>query len=148
MRGIKFRAFCNPFRIMCRVSDIDFINSIVSVVIDEERAIQDCYDFDQIEIMQFTGLLDQNGTEIYEGDILTGMFSDLFNNGAICHRRNVTVIHFLEQQGFCSGFNFEHMEDGLSAFNVPPLKYEIIGNKYEHPHLLAKSEAKTLNSET
>ncbi len=56
MREIKFRAWDKYKKFMYEIGRLDFpINSP---------------DYENIEIMQFTGLLDKNGKEIYEGDII------------------------------------------------------------------------------
>lgn len=65
------------------------------------------------EIMQFTGLHDKNGKEIYEGDC------DKVGN----------VVEFLNGTYCLNG------DRPLYSFN-----FEIAGNIYEHPHLIQKEE--------
>lgn len=67
-------------------------------------------------LMQFTGLKDKNGKEIYEGDIIN-------DNGLICE------IKFVEG---CFVKNFETGNWIILNYN----KIEIIGNIYENPELL------------
>jgi hypothetical protein len=63
-------------------------------------------------IMQFTGLKDKNGKEIYEGDIIT-------------ERKYQAVVEWDEKS---LQFNCHGMLDGKN--------YEVIGNIYENPELL------------
>jgi len=74
-----------------------------------------------IHLMQFTGLKDKNGKEIYEGDIVKSeawspsTYEVGFREGAFCFYR----------------------EDSLYANNPEYLfKFEIIGNIYENPELI------------
>lgn len=75
-------------------------------------------------LMQFTGLLDKNGKEIFEGDIIKWKHGD---------EKGTSQVWFDESQcGFC-----ENQIDKTSGFFLGWLKEkEIIGNIYENPELL------------
>lgn len=75
--------------------------------------------------MQYTGLNDKNGKEIYEGDIINfegkKKFKIEFHFGAFC-------ICLLDGRIDMSLFGF--------CENMPTFKLEVIGNIYENPKLL------------
>jgi uncharacterized phage protein (TIGR01671 family) len=114
MREIKFREFYKKENIMYR--DIDISNECLSI-----------HD-DNVVIMQYTGLKDKNGVEIYEGDIVKTTSSEL--TGRWKHK--VYKIEFKEINCIANakymGFDFQ--------FNVDEI--EVIGNIYENPELLEK----------
>lgn len=61
MKDIKFRAFHKIHKYMFDVTNIDFVNKTVQ---HNDLPFSDC------ELMQFTGLNDIDGKEIFEGDIV------------------------------------------------------------------------------
>lgn len=75
------------------------------------------------DLMQFTGLIDKNGMEIYEGDIVNE--KDIRSLGVILDQSfcGWTAYHAESQRIFCLGYS--------SGF-------EVIGNIYENPELLEK----------
>ena len=73
-------------------------------------------------IMQFTGLKDKNGKEIYEGDIIT--------NGLVTER-----VIFSKQAFRLKTTEPEKFSDEILYF-VPTTSFEIIGNIYQTPNLL------------
>ena len=82
--------------------------------------------WNDVAIMQFTGLKDKNGIEIYEGDILSNGVEWCnaeikFDKG--CFMWNNEPI----------GFNGD--DDGYT-YSPPSTWGEVIGNIYEHPNLL------------
>ena len=91
-------------------------------------------------IMQFTGLHDKNGKEIYEGDILTSIYGD----GNPCAIKfgefsdyitadfasNYTIIGFYWDEGVRKKSAFGKSIDGNMEY------CEVIGNIYETPDLL------------
>lgn len=72
-------------------------------------------------LMQFTGLLDKNGKEIYEGDIVKGMFE---------------AVNEVEWQN-CGFRPFANDYFGDSGYS--PEECEVIGNIYENKNLLNKN---------
>jgi uncharacterized phage protein (TIGR01671 family) len=77
-------------------------------------------------IMQFTGLHDKNGKDIYEGDIIGNKEKDNEDNIYICEF-SIEDAAFL----FCSPFDGEVLEQNNFVNDL-----EIIGNIYENPNLL------------
>ena len=143
MRTIKFRAWDKLDKSMYSIREIDFladgiINSIRTVV--PLQTTDEDIDFDfpirrnnEYELMQFTGLKDKNGKEIYEGDIIKKEFYTNYSGKAIKHE-SIGIVKF-EERKFTSCFYILYHEIGhfQVTFNE---SIEVIGNVYETPELL------------
>lgn len=94
----------------------------------------------QLKIMQFTGLKDKNGREIYEGDIARIVFSQDEGGGCFSHQKGQGIVYFDDYWGV--KFNCkDHTQRTASAHwgcigTHECRKVEVIGNRYEHPELL------------
>lgn len=143
MREIKFRAWDEGNKVMhydfqwiqsgnegndwiCFVSDKTPWPSV-----DNGILFNNPYFSQQLKKMQFTGIRDKNGKEIYDGDILS--FADTY----------FYEVRFEDAKFVCYHLNKQYGKWGdLSRiYDVDFAKYggiEIIGNIYEHPELLNK----------
>lgn len=87
------------------------------------------YELYNIEILQFTGLKDKNGKEIYDGDILRYKFP---YDKRIIH---ISTVSYLETQ---SSFGIVDLYgNNIPLYDITCKTYaEIIGNIYENEELL------------
>jgi len=115
MREIKFKARNKYTNTIEEVDTIDFDEGWIGCGDDTEW-------IDNVELMQWTGLLDINGKEIYEGDIVN--YADW--DEPVLNFTDVVIWQPPE-------FAFE-----IGTFWLPyePQYYEVIGNIYENKDLL------------
>ena len=132
----KFRVWMKSLKWMCDVTNISFDSKFVDICQygDTERYTEMSVEFDEITLMQSTGLKDKNGKEIFEGDI-------------------VRTTRFLGRADEIGGF-YEYEKDYLGVVKVLEGSWvidtgsdavdlwseidenEVIGNIYENPELL------------
>lgn len=102
-----------------------------------EESEKGTYDLDLVagesgELMQFTGLHDKNGKEIYEGDIVAV--------GSDEERTKHEVKWMGENYPAFDLVGWDTESNGLSEVlgSGEYGELEIVGNLFEHPHLLSK----------
>ena len=83
-----------------------------------------CYDFDEIELMQSTGLKDKNGKEIFEGDIVK-MAKDVYSEP--------TYYEVVRHRG--GAYRLESKQHGCELW-LRHTDCEVVGNIYKNPELL------------
>ena len=134
-REIKFRAWLKEEKKIVNVETIDFTDKSIQYL--EKSEIINAYllrrlSFDDIELMQHTGLNDKNGKEIYEGDIVKIL--KLEGYGEYCDQVEYTG----RIECYISEFRIQQLNLRLSDESI--VEIEVIGNIYEHPELLEKNE--------
>jgi uncharacterized phage protein (TIGR01671 family) len=149
-REIKFRAWDG--KTMCPVaqiewdSDLDVNRALCAYQIEVEGfadvALEWVVEDEGLVLMQFTGLKDKNGKEIYEGDILPARFG--LGNRAVVW--DVGACGFELVDGFGDDFTEgEHLLDVSGELDLGYNPWEVVGNIYENPDLIQNS---TRTSET
>lgn len=145
MREIKFKAFlrCNQRlangitlgyekfpKGIYEVMDLNFANEIATLWSEKE---QTCFEvsFRKIELMQYTGVNDKNGHEIYDGYIVKFESSvpipegpDYPKEGQIGVVKYGFCDYYVEAKSPCR-FNLDELGDWI-----------VVGNIYENPEIL------------
>ena len=124
----KFRAWDKELKTMLDVSLIDFKKG---VLVGEHWKFGETnfMSFDEIELMQSTGLKDKNGKEIFEGDILACETDDEVINVNVFWDEEHALFMFESKK-----YNERELLAELVEDNTYP--FEIIGNIYENTELL------------
>lgn len=137
MRDIKFRAWDNHKKKMIAtgyhvIGEVTMFGVIDQWVQEQRSDIPSLEYYNHIIEMQFTGLHDKHGNEIYEGDIL--------KRSKELEPSFVAVIEF--KNGMFGGTTKPYNNHFIGMPRLNKCDYdgggydEIIGNIYEHPSLL------------
>lgn len=153
MIGLKFRAWHKQKHIM---QDVGYIEWTKRQHVSEVWCAGEILNYliSNVELMQFTGLVDKNGKEIYEGDILkcpvTGS-KDYHGEWYTCEILNMhgqwITSHINSEKGkLPRGYTRGDLLDSCFEYDmklflwgkdyIPHTECEIIGNIYENPELL------------
>lgn len=130
MRDIKFKIWDKKTNEMFDVLEIGLAIGYVVFGDSDERGL------DEVELMQFTGIKDENETEVYEGDVLRlEGYSDMFVD-------------------FVDGDFVAKSTNDVQRANWQPLRlvaminkgYEVIGNIYENNKLINAQSDQTVDT--
>ncbi|OFG50518.1 YopX family protein [Listeria monocytogenes] len=129
MRDIEYRAFVKETKKMLPVTDLCFNETEAVGVSGCGNAnctlCVDWYSFDDVVLMQYTGLKDKNGKKIFEGDIVNCKFFDRMVSDI------AGVINFIDCVWAVSDFKNKRLYQLIDVDNI-----EIIGNIHENSEIL------------
>lgn len=114
------------------ILDIDYENKeIVTQQVYFENGLPDdrdiyCYDFDEIVLMQSTGLKDKNDKEIFEGDVVK-MSKDVYSEP--------TYYEVVRHRG--GAYRLESIQHGCELW-LRHTDCKVVGNVYENQEYLKK----------
>jgi len=125
MREIKFRAWWIKEKVM--INDLEAIypkGKCAGILGIKKIKGESLWNFEDIEIMQFTGLHDKNGKEIWEGDIVKTLQPD-----------EIGTVEYVDiRASFELKIKGQYYYQPLAKWKKHLL--EVIGNIYENPELL------------
>ena len=130
-REIKFRAYSSNNHKMYPVSNIEWdIDGRIWVTADDGKNGIELID-EEANLMQYTGLTDANGKEIYEGDIVK-----FFGANKKIKVKNEFGIIVYKADRYGAGFNsiIQNKEHGYGGINIA--QDIVVGNVHENPELL------------
>jgi len=124
----KFRAWNNKTKTMVDLQKITPLALAIDPAVAGGGVGVYIPDHPDIEVMQFTGLKDKNGKEIYEGDVVECKMS--FNDGVLPYRGSIV---YAETFG---AFATQNLGGTTLLHNHIASSFKIIGNIHENPELL------------
>ncbi|MCI1941494.1 MAG: YopX family protein [Lactobacillus sp.] len=134
MREIKFRAWDGEK--MVEVAELHL--NTKELLVDDEEWLS----MHHSPLMQFNGLYDKNGREIYEGDVVR--VQETMDGGRIVCLEAIATAVWNEERGCwgCEGEFSGHLADYAlgTMLSLMGNCCEVIGNIYENPELLEVAE--------
>lgn len=140
-REIKFRAFHIKEQRMFEVADIIFYEANVCELVTKNKGMMGLehevlieHEFDDVTLMQFTGLVDKHDKDIYDGDILKydGEKEKCEKCGHVTWKYTDHKPYLIKWE--LSAFTCENDENWMSPEEFKDT--EIIGDIYSNPELL------------
>ncbi|MFD1484667.1 YopX family protein [Lacticaseibacillus baoqingensis] len=124
MREIKFRVWDK---------DSEWMDNVVRLEADDSGHIDTAEGYGDVYhnfvLMQYTGLRDKNGREIYEGDIVK------LHQVVLSPDDTIGWVEYTAQYGYSIRFGKRRCRQSDWATDEGA-KYEVIGNIFENPELL------------
>jgi uncharacterized phage protein (TIGR01671 family) len=117
VRDIKFRAWEKNLKEIIPVHNIDFVKRMLNTESAWRR-------FDEIELIQYTGLKDKNDKEIFEGDLIKV-------NGS----EELDLVKYLDGSYYGVNPKYHNTLRYNLDYKTRDIA-ELIGNIYENPELL------------
>lgn len=134
----KFRAFYKPNKKMYKVLTLDIIDkkALIKNTDDLDKPLKGYAKWEEMELMQSTGLKDKNGKEIFEGDILDFVVYNFYDGsdkrlkGKMIYKYASFILQTLNTKE----------EYDLFRVLLDDEEVEILGNIYENPELMEVGE--------
>jgi uncharacterized phage protein (TIGR01671 family) len=114
MREVKFKAWVKDTKVILPVWVIDVQYKRIQVYASDDEI---WIPLEDVELMQYTGLHDKNGKEIWEGDVVKDIYG-------------LWYIKWLDD---CAKFVAVDLKDpNLTTDLIHPELFEVVGNIYEY----------------
>ena len=126
-REIKFRAYHKERKEIFEIASIDFEEKKAALMNGIIKLLN--VDFKQFELLQYTGLKDENSKEIYEGDIL--FFRDENTKYVVVWQDAAFIIKSIEIRKY---------SEEMCWLDDTEICCEIVGNIYENKNLLEENK--------
>lgn len=136
MRDIKFRVY-NPRdnKVHYDITGFEYIDNgnMTGVFIDGDFFLKE-----EVELMQYTGLKDKNGKEIYEGDIVKFKHRDITIMASVKYgewQESKCDEYDCSHYGYYINYKWDNYCEN-TGFDLYEKIVEVVGNIYENPELL------------
>ena len=127
-REIKFRAYHKERKEIFEIANIDFEEKKAALMNGIIKLLN--VDFKQFELLQYTGVKDKNGKEIYEGDILEFRANPFNTKYVVVWQDTAFIIESIEIRKY---------SEKMYWLDDTEICCEIVGNIYENKNLLKEN---------